>query len=107
LAAGLCFFFLPPILDVVHQLVVAAVAANAIVLGAAELNGPESSKVLCILGDLDQLLRFSTIRDLDLALLPHARNIRLPRLSHAANKAVGAAQQEHMRAQGIAAREHA
>ena len=46
---------------------------------------------------LGTLLRLGFVGDLDLPLLPHARDIGLPGLAHAADERVRAAEQKHVR----------
>ena len=84
-----------------------AVAAEAIFFTLAELYGAEGREVLRILRNLDQIFRLCTLGNLDLAVLPDAWNVGLPGFTHTANKAVRAAQQQHVRLQGIAARQDA
>ena len=93
--------------DVPDQIVIALVAADAVLLTAAELHGTQRGEVLGILRNLDQIFGFCTFWNRDFALLPHARNICLPRFAHAANEAVRAAEEQHMRAQCMPPRQHA
>src|SRR5580704_419793 len=92
-AAGLGFLFLASEIDVVDQLVIAAVATDAVVFAFAEFNSSERGEVLRILRDLDQVLRLRAIGDRDFALLPHARDVGLPRFAHALDEAVWPAEQ--------------
>ncbi len=107
LGAGLGFLFLASELDVVHQLVVATVTADAVLFAFAELNGAHGGKVLRVLRNLDQILGLGAVGNLHLALLPHAGNIRLPGFAHAFDEAVRPAEQQHVRPQGMAAGQHA
>ena len=80
---------------------VSGIAADAIVLAAPELDRSQGREVLGVLWNFDQLFRLHTIRDLNLALLPHARDVGLPGFAHASDEAVGAAEQQHMWAQRV------
>ena len=71
-----------------EQLVITPVAANAVILTPAELNGTHSREVLGILGNLDQILWLCAVRNCNFPFLPHARNICLPSLTHATNETV-------------------
>ena len=103
--AGL--FFCAAVVDVIEQLLHAQISADLRLFILAEFDRAQSGKILRIFRNLDQLLGLHALRNFDLALLPHARNIRLPRLTHSLDEAVGAAQQQYMRAQGMPARQHA
>src|SRR5215831_2006925 len=102
LAPGFCLLLLPPILDIVNQLVMSAITADTLLFGSAKFDRPEGSKILSVFRYFDQLFGLCALRNLYLALLPHARNVGLPSLAHAADKAIGPTQQEHMGTQGIA-----
>ena len=86
-------FFLAAVFDVVDQLIVATVAANAIFFALAEFNRAHRGEILRVLRDFDQFLGLCALGNCDFALLPHARNVGLPGFAHAAHKAVGAAEQ--------------
>jgi hypothetical protein len=105
--AGLGFLFLASVLDVVHQLFVSLVTAHAIFFALAEFNRTHGGEVLRVLRNFDQVFRLCTLGNCDLAFLPHARNIRLPGLAHAANKTIGTTQQQDMRPQCMAASQDA
>ena len=53
-----------------------------------------------------QIFRLHPFGDLHLALFPGPGNVLLPRFLHAADKAVRTAEQQHMRTQRVAARQH-
>ena len=76
-------------------------------LRAAELDRAERGEILRILRNLDQIFRLCAFGNRNLALLPHPRNVRLPGLAHPFDKAVRTAEQQHMRTQRMAARQHA
>src|SRR5581483_329774 len=78
LAARLGLFFLASIFDVMHELVVAAIATYTIVFALAEFNGAERGEILGVLRDLDQIFGLRARGYFHFALAPHARNIRLP-----------------------------
>ena len=105
-AAGLCFLRLPAYRDVVFQTLGADVNADVGVFILAELDCAECRKVLRVLRNLDQIFRLRAFRNFDLALFPHPGDVLLPSLFHAANEAVRAAQQQHMRTQCVSACEH-
>ena len=63
LAAGLGLFFLAPEVDVVNQLVVAAIAAHAIVFGASEFDRAERREILRVLRNFDQVFAASSLRE--------------------------------------------
>jgi hypothetical protein len=96
-SSSLGFFLLPAEFNIANQFRVAAIAADAVVLTAAEFNGTECGKVLRVLWDLDQIVGLRTFWNGDLALLPHARDVCLPCFAHPANKTVGATQEQHVR----------
>src|SRR2546422_63239 len=102
--ASIC---LPPELNVMDKFLVSLMAADAVVLALAELNGAECGEVLCILRSFDQIFRLRPFRNFNFALLPHARNFRLPCFAHAADERVGTAEQQHVRTQCVPARQHA
>src|ERR1700722_1998400 len=106
-AAGTRFFFCPAVVDVIEQLFYAEVLANGELFILAELDRSKGGKVLRVFWNLDQLLRLHAFRNFNLALLPHERNICLPRFTHSLDEAIGAAQQQYMWAQGVSARKHA
>src|SRR2546425_6803688 len=93
--------------SVMDKFLVSLIAADAVVLAFAELNGAECGEVLCILRSFDQIFRLRPCRNFNLALLPHPRNIRLPCFAHATDKRVGATEQQHMRTKSVPARQHA
>src|SRR5262249_43173184 len=103
----LCLLLLSPEFDIVNQLVVATIAADTIVFAAAEFDCSHRCEILRILWNLDQILGLASLGNRDLSLFPHARDIGLPCLSHAANEAVGTTKQKHVRAQSVAASENA
>ncbi len=70
----------------------AAIAADAIVLAAPKLDCAQGREVLGILRNLDQVLRLAALWNFDLSLLPHARDVGLPGLAHAAYETVRPAQ---------------
>ena len=90
-----------------YKLLVPAIATDCVFLTLAELDRANRGKVLRVLRNFDQVFGLGAFGNLNLAFLPHARYVRLPCLPHAANKAVGPAQQENVWAQSIAARKNA
>ena len=90
-----------------NQLIVSAVAADAVVLAAAKFNRAQCREVLRVLRDFDQILRFRPVGNLDLTLLPHARDVGLPGFAHSANETVRASEQENMWTQSVSAGEDA
>ena len=106
-AAGTGFFLCAAVVDVIEQLFYAEVLSNGELFILAEFDRAKGGKVLRVFRNLDQLLRLHAFRNFDLTLLPHDRNIRLPRFTHSLDEAVGAAQQQYMWAQGVSARKHA
>ena len=66
LAARLGFLFLPSEVDVVNQVVVSAIATDAIVLAAPELDRAERRKILRVLRNLDQVFGLRALRNRDL-----------------------------------------
>ncbi len=83
LATGDGLFLRAAVIDVVQQLLDAEISAHLRLFVLAEFDRAQSREVLRVLRHLDQLFRLHPLRDLDLALLPHARNICLPCLAHA------------------------
>jgi len=73
----------------------------------AEFDGTDGCEVLGILRDFDQFVGLGAVRDRDLALLPHAGDVRLPGFAHAFDEAVRAAQQQNVRTQGVTTGENA
>ena len=102
--AGLCFLLLAAEFDVVHQLLVSLIAADAIVFALAEFDRAQGGEVLRVVRNLDQVFRLRALGNRNFALLPHARNVRLPGLAHALDKAVRSAQQQNVWPQRVAAR---
>src|SRR4029077_409366 len=86
---------------------VSLIAADTVVLALAKLYRAQGSKVLGILRDFDQIIRLRAIRDHNLALLPHAGNVGLPRFPHATNKAIGPTQQQNVGTKGVTPCQHA
>ncbi len=78
LAAGDCLFFRAAVVDVIDELVGPEITADLRLFILAELDRAEGGEVLGVFGNLDQLLGLHTIRDFDLAFLPHAGNVGLP-----------------------------
>ena len=60
-----------------------------------------------VVGDLDQVFRLAAFGNLNLALFPHARNVGLPGLTHAADESVGAAEEKNVRTECVPAGEDA
>ena len=58
----------------------------------------QGGEVLGVLWDLDQLFGSHAFGNLYFALLPHTRDICLPRLAHAADEAIRTAEQKNVRA---------
>ena len=106
-ATGCGFFFRAAVIDVVEKLLGSEITAYLGLLIFAELDRSQSGEVLGVLRYLDQLLWSNAFGDLDFALLPHTRNVGLPRLAHATDKSVGAAKEKNMGAQCMSARQHA
>ena len=90
-----------------NELFISGIAPDTIVFGFAKFDGTQRGKVLSVLRNLDQIFRLCSCRNFNFALLPHARNIRLPRFAHAADESVRTAEQEHVRAQCVPTSEHA
>ena len=107
LPAGFRFLLLPAVFDVTEQAVMASIAADAVVLAAAELDCPHGGEILCIVRDFDQIFGFGAIWDCDLTLLPHARDVCLPGLAHTAYEAIWTSEQQHMRPQSMSAGKNA
>src|SRR5438552_9568287 len=103
LGPRLGLFLLPAEVDVVHQFLVALVATDAIVFAFAEFNRAQGSEVLRVVRNLDQILRLRSVGDCNLALPPHAWNVRLPCLAHALDKAIRPTEQKHVRPKRVAA----
>ena len=101
------FLFRAAIVDVIEQLFGAEIAADLRLVLFAKLDRSQRGKVLRVLRYLDQLLRRRALRDLDFAFFPHAGNVGLPCLAHAADESVRSAQQQHVRAQRMSASQHA
>ena len=108
LAAGLGLFFLAAEVDVVNQVARSRDSSrrNRLPL-RPNSTAPSAAKYCAFCGTLIRSSGFAPSGICDFALFPHARNVGLPRLAHAANEAVRPAEQQHMRAQRVAAREHA
>ena len=107
LAAGDSFLLGAAVLDVPAQFFGAEIPAHFPLFVLAKLNRSKGCEVLRIFGNLDQIFRRRAFRDLHFALFPHARDVSLPGFAHAADEAVRAAQQQHVGAQSVAARQHA
>ena len=105
-SAGRRLFFETADIDVALERGGAGIAANRFVFGLAELDGAERGEVLGVLRRFDQRLGRLARRDLDAALGPHLRNVVLPGLAHAADERVRSAEQQHVRPQRVAARQH-
>src|SRR5215472_4301480 len=92
--------------DVVLETLRAEIDSRVGVFVLAELHRADCSEILCVVWNLDEVFRLGTFGQLHLALFPHFGDVLLPGFLHAAYKAVRTAEQQHMRTQGVAARQH-
>ncbi len=88
------------------QIFHAAIEAHRFVFVLAELHRAQRREILRVLRNQDQRSGIDAFRQGELALFPDLGNVRLPALFHAADVRVRPAQQQHLRPQRIAAREH-
>ena len=95
--AGLGLLFLASVFDVVQQLFVSVVAADAFVFALAEFDGAHGGEVLGVLGHFNQIFGLCAVGNFDFALLPHAGNVGLPGFAHAFDEAVRASKKEDVR----------
>ena len=68
-AAGFGLLFLAAEVDVVNQLVVAAIAADAVVFALAEFNRAQRGEILGVLRNFDQVFRLGALGNLQLCVL--------------------------------------
>src|SRR5262245_45506018 len=106
LAAGLLLLFQASEVDVVIEVGEAAVDANVFIFGFAEFDRADGGEILRVLGDFDQVFGINPLRQLRVALLPDLRDVVFPCLDHSANVGVGAAEQQNVRPQSVAAGQH-
>src|ERR1700723_3702938 len=106
-APGSCFFLCTTIVNVVEKLFGAEIAAHPRLFLFSEFDRSQRCKVLRIVGYFDQLFRSCSLWNLDLPFFPHAGDVGLPGLLHAANKPVWSAQKKNMRPQCMSAGQHA
>ena len=109
LAAGGLLLFDSPLGDVPDQLVAALVDRRVGIfldLNGGELDRADGGEVLGVLGDDDELFGRLAFGQLDATFLPDHRNVVHPAVAHALDVAVGAAEQEHLGAQRVAAGQH-
>ena len=104
--AGLRLLRLPADRDVVLQALGAHVDADFGLFVLAELDRAQRREILRVVRNLDQVFRLHAFGKLDLALFPGAGNVLLPGFFHAANEAVRASEQQHVRTQCVAASQH-
>ena len=106
LATGERLFFGAAIIDVIEKLLDPLVAAHFRIFVFAELYRAESGEVLCVFRDFNQVLRLRSLRDFNLPLLPHARDVGLPCLAHPLDEPVWATEEQNVRTQRMSARQY-
>jgi hypothetical protein len=84
----------------------APVQADGLALLLAELHGADGGEVLGVAGHDHQVLGVDAVGKGRAPLLPHLGDVHLPGVHHSADEGVGAAEQQNVRPQRVAAREH-
>src|ERR1700733_671487 len=102
-----CLFLCTTIVDVVKKLFGAEIATHPRLFVFSKFNRSQRCKVLSIVGYFDQLLRSRALRNLDLPFFPHAGDVGLPGLPHAADESIRSAQKKNVRPQCMSASQHA
>ncbi len=90
-------------IDVPGQFVGAAVASHAVLFALAEFDGADGGEILRVVGSADEAFGRYGVGQREIALLPDFGDVIPPALLHALDVSVGATEQQHHRAQCVAA----